>query len=316
MKHVVPTRMVAHLWAAQSQDWARNSCRNFSFQGRVLRSYSTDVARITDWRIGKHTVVLLDSYRYSGTTNRHIAYATSSLDSSKYFPFSVPITHPTDSQAHKRNAEHLYNYYQRQAAYYRNPRSRIYVGSYTEEELLERTVAELQQQLDRYNYYNKYVRKSRLPNFTVTESAKEEIHENITHSIQRNAVERERAKVRDAQRFELEQTRLVAWLAGETNTYLSSYYLDGVYLRLIERDGKRVIQTSRGAEIHEGHGQRIWAFIQMLRERGETYQHNGHTQHVGQFRVDSVDAEYTLHAGCHHIAYERMAEFAHKHWEE
>jgi hypothetical protein len=87
-------------------------------------------------------------------------------------------------------------------------------------------------------------------------------------------------------------------------------------MRLTQGKDGNVVQTTMGAEVPEGHAQRIWHFIEMLRARGETYEHNGHTQHVGHFQVDRIDAEYTLHAGCHHIPYSRMYEFALKTWGE
>jgi hypothetical protein len=44
--------------------------------------------------------------------------------------------------------------------------------------------------------------------------------------------------------------------------------------------------------------------------RGEAWQTNGHTCHVGHYRLDRIEANGTLKAGCHVIArdeWERIA---------
>lgn len=316
--HIYPTRMIAHLWATQKQEWAANPQRNISFHGKVLRSYSTDIACLTDYTVEDEgaykNVVLIDSRRYSTTTSRHQSEARSALNNARYFVFSVPIIQPGTPTHHKLNAEHLWDVYHKKAFYLRSPIARVWSQGEDVEARLVDLVDRLQVYLNRYNMYNEYVRKCRLPAFTVCDSVKEGARAAIERNLRWQAEydarqERARAKMRIE-----EQERLTKWLEGDTHVWLRSYVLDGVYLRLLRREDGNVIQTSMGAEIPEGHGQRIWAFIEMLRDRGETYQHNGHTQHVGQFRVDRIDADYTLWAGCHRIAYSRMYEFALKTW--
>ena len=75
VKHVVDKRMVAHLWWAQSQDSARTSTRNFSFQRRKLYSYSTLVGQIVDGADGL-PYALLTSRKYSVTTTAHMSIAS------------------------------------------------------------------------------------------------------------------------------------------------------------------------------------------------------------------------------------------------
>jgi hypothetical protein len=184
------------------------------------------------------------------------------------------------------------------------------------EALVDAYVERLQRRLDDYNVYNQHIWKNRkLKGFSITDDTRELLAitaERMYRYVAESAAREEKQRLA---RIEANRENLVKWLDGE-NVYIRSWDTDGVYLRLVPRADGPIIQTTMGAEIPEGHGQRIWAFIQMLRERGETYQHNGHTQHVGQFRVDSIDEEYTLHAGCHHISYSRMYEFALKEWGE
>ena len=45
-------------------------------------------------------------------------------------------------------------------------------------------------------------------------------------------------------------------------------------------------------------------------KRGEPYQHNGHAEHAGQFRIDRIDVDGTLHAGCHTIKFDELERMA------
>jgi len=317
MRHVVKTRQIVHLWAAQrpSQEWARNAQHNLSYNGRVLRSYSTDVARITDYVINGKTVVLMDNYKYSMTTDRHMSEARSALDSHVYFTFHVPFTNPRTPDDHKRNAESLWDNYAAKKAWYTN-KKRVWSSFSDVEAVTDDLQQILQLHLDHFNAYNRYVWKKRgYKGFFITDDTKDMLRVTAEKSVKYHAESAAREEKQRLARIEANRENLVKWLDGE-NVYIRSWDTDGVYLRLVPRADGPIIQTTMGAEIPEGHGQRIWAFIQMLRERGETYQHNRHTQHVGQFRVDSIDEEYTLHAGCHHISYSRMYEFALKAWGE
>jgi hypothetical protein len=50
---------------------------------------------------------------------------------------------------------------------------------------------------------------------------------------------------------------------------------------------------------------RLFRFLKALKDAGRTYQRNGHSQHIGNFVVDSFDGE-TLKAGCHLITWEEI----------
>lgn len=69
VRHVVESDMVAHLWAHQSQDHARNKQNNFKFNHGELMSYGTPIARIyNDPRYGE--MILVTGLGYSNTTRR------------------------------------------------------------------------------------------------------------------------------------------------------------------------------------------------------------------------------------------------------
>lgn len=73
MKQVHDIKTVSHLWANKQQDYARNSFKNFYFDGDTIYSYGSH------FPIAKHfkDVVLFTLRSYSNTTAKHISYVRS-----------------------------------------------------------------------------------------------------------------------------------------------------------------------------------------------------------------------------------------------
>lgn len=71
MKHVVSKSDVAHLWANQSQDNARNAGGNFYFDGRTIYSYGRHFSIATISEKDSNTVYFT-TRTYSNTTAKHI----------------------------------------------------------------------------------------------------------------------------------------------------------------------------------------------------------------------------------------------------
>jgi hypothetical protein len=70
------------------------------------------------------------------------------------------------------------------------------------------------------------------------------------------------------------------------------------------------IETSKGARVPLAHAKRALVLIRAVVSRGEAWATNGHTCHVGHYRIDSIEANGTVKAGCHVIArdeWERIA---------
>ena len=58
------------------------------------------------------------------------------------------------------------------------------------------------------------------------------------------------------------------------------------------------------------HALRGLAFRSRSCGNGEAYQRNGHTLHLGNYAIDRVDVDGTLHAGCHVIPYSEIERIA------
>jgi hypothetical protein len=70
------------------------------------------------------------------------------------------------------------------------------------------------------------------------------------------------------------------------------------------------LQTSRGARVPLDHAVKAFRVIKRLRDKGQTYERNGHTIHLGHFALDSIDNAGNVRAGCHTVEWEEIARVA------
>ena len=82
-RHVVPGAEVPHLFAAQAQDFAYNSCRNIRFEGKTLYSYQEPIAHIHE-----SGLVMMSDDKFSVTTSKHQRWTRYALRHmpGQYFP--------------------------------------------------------------------------------------------------------------------------------------------------------------------------------------------------------------------------------------
>jgi hypothetical protein len=131
------------------------------------------------------------------------------------------------------------------------------------------------------------------------------------------AERRARADVADAERNRKEQARrlerqrlaafavpekIAAWRAGKP---VNTWDLP----TMLRIDGEEVV-TSQGARVPVEHAKRVLGIVCKVKERGEPFVTNGHTIPIGVYRVDRIDADGTLHAGCHHITFDEIQAIA------
>jgi hypothetical protein len=117
--------------------------------------------------------------------------------------------------------------------------------------------------------------------------------------------ERQR-KQREARKREREaQERLQKWVDGELD-YCPNGYGQPIRLRVKGDE----LQTSRGARVPLAHAVKAFRVLKRLHDKGQTYQRNGHTIHLGHFALDSLDTEGNVTAGCHTVTWEEIARVA------
>jgi hypothetical protein len=119
--------------------------------------------------------------------------------------------------------------------------------------------------------------------------------------------------------------RIASWKRGEDVTLRISYD-EYALLRVKQEDGAYYVQTSMHVSVLVSGlagAARLLRVLQALKANARTYQRNGHTEHIGQFTVDSFKPavltaspdnpstpEWILTAGCHRIVWSEIESIA------
>jgi hypothetical protein len=106
----------------------------------------------------------------------------------------------------------------------------------------------------------------------------------------------ERAQYREKIASDIER-----WKAGEKVQL--PYNIGETYLR-VDPDDNGIVQTILGAEVPREHAAKLYKFICGVVESGVEWISNGHTFKIGVYGVDKIEADGTLHAGCHVIKFD------------
>lgn len=107
--------------------------------------------------------------------------------------------------------------------------------------------------------------------------------------------------------------KVAEWRAGSRIHSSDLRDLPYVILRLIERDGQQLVETSKGIRLTIDECKRLWGFWKSIVKKGVEFRHelvldaNGH-----KWTVNSVDDKGTLKAGCHIIEFSEGLEMAKK----
>lgn len=323
-KRVVNSGQVLHLWAHQAQDSARNGTGSVFFDGATCYSYGRHFPMATIHKRGGNTLVLATTATYSVTTAKHLGWmrrAVSHLPS-----VAVPDVNPAGLAAHKAN---LADIGKRIAAQLGKAKRAMRVCNVEWRAEDARRLA-----TDAAVYAAFFGMRGKVPAFPEADFAA--------------ALERARAiespdPVRDAKRFKAREARerartarldklraqviadnaadAEAWRAGTAsrlNPGMAYYRLSRADRRALGyhpfpvmlRVNGDEIETSKGARIPLDHAPRIWRLIESVRAAGREYVSNGHSERAGQFKIDRIDADGTLHAGCHVIEYAELARMA------
>jgi hypothetical protein len=316
MKKIVSNSMVAHLWANRSQPEARNPGGTFFFEGDTIYSYRKNwpIARFTNKfthdSLGQNgrTIVLFNSDSYSITTSAHSRLARRALYQRSVHEISVPFVLP-EFDAHASNLKYLA--YRAELFAVRAGRSR---------QQAEYNLHTATGYVEEFGTY----KAAFLPEYPGTVSIPEDLAGIVAKKIEKVKEQQEQAHARMLEREKAAIAEALKHLdewRAEGRLSLPNAYLLPVFLRKINRNKhilghgvtektEPIVQTSLNAEIPLDHARRVWNAVRRAVITGAEYQRNGHTIHAGAFTVDRIDADGTLHAGCHTIKLDEMRRFA------
>jgi hypothetical protein len=295
-KQVHDNDMVAHLWANQSQDSARSNNGNFWFEGAVLYSYRTPIARLVTvppefcgaGAGGNRLVALITSEGYSPTTGRHKHDARSAAS---HLPvFEVPSLGVTGGRHREpgngREIDHAAN-----VAYL--------VEGYTSRiDMLKRQTRALGDGWQREHLFA--LRDDVFCYCDAFEIARPELQPRprLSRKSWRNTPSA-RKRTKKARAY------LEDWRAGRVAAI--AYYHSSVDIAL--RVKGDTVETSRGAVVPLEDARRLFPIVARQRAKGQDIIFDAPVR-VGLFMVSKIDANGDLTAGCHFIKWTEIERLA------
>ncbi|MEI6084002.1 MAG: hypothetical protein WCS70_06840 [Verrucomicrobiota bacterium] len=102
---------------------------------------------------------------------------------------------------------------------------------------------------------------------------------------------------------------LDAWKAGTSNDISFLGYGGKAYLRLNPAD-PAVVETTKRASVPTAHVVRALPLVLGIIRAGKTWATNGHTIHIGAYKLDEIEADGTVRAGCHTFTRAEIERFA------
>jgi hypothetical protein len=281
-RHVYPADMVAHLWAHQSQDSARNGS-NFYFNGDTIYSYGSHfpIAKHIETKRGR--AVLFTTRDYSVTTSGH---KWTVLGACKHLAV-FHVQHPTDTNRKAQFAEYRERYL---------GLARKYSRARSNKPSILGSLRDLVDEANRFAvFFGLRSRLSMPADLSAMEAECKAIEKRERARKQRAEAERRREALQ----------RLQMWVDG-TIDYLCQQSYGPIRLRIKGDE----LQTSRGARVPLDHAVKAFRIIKRLRDKGQAYESNGHTIHLGHFALDTIDAQGNVTAGCHNVAWEEIERIA------
>lgn len=315
MKTVFNNSQCAHVWAQQSQPSGRsNSTR---FDGPVYYSYQTPIARIYMPRpdgLADGGIVLISADTYSPTTAQHINEVKSAVVHMRRFAVDR-----ASIGTHAQNLEGMRVRFDKEA---RRMERATNEWSFSWSRL--KSMAE---DIDAYAATFGLPSLDQVSVAAVRETeiaayrAAREARLNTPANIAKRAADKVKREARkeakeEAERIERNRTdaeKIARWLSGEADSIPWSRSFDRVFgapVGALLRVAHGRVETSQGANVPLVDALRAVRFIKIVKARGIAWTENGETLPVGQFRVNTIDVDGNIKAGCHRIMFEEIERIA------
>jgi hypothetical protein len=312
---------IPHLFVHQIQSEAWTSSHNLSFSGPNYKSYATIVASRVVNRKGE-LAFLIDTCRHSMTTGRQLDALDRAIPSGTKIMYvdrpqvdngrEYVKTNEVDAYGDARyeyrdkkngpTSDHTKNldYWTRQVE------RKLRESATSREPKKSRLMGEAASEVDKMREYVAFfdIKKVKYPKLpgSVAELAVMQ-----AANVKRDAAEKKRKEA--ARKAEDERLRIQyaddreRWLSGLTSrngTYWNRYF--PCELRIVGDE----VETSQGATFPLHHAKRGLALVESVVSRGEEWRRNGHTCHLGHYQIDHIEANGTVHAGCHVVPFDAI----------
>jgi hypothetical protein len=320
-RQVYPTTEIPHKWVHATQEAARNAQGNLYFRGDTIYSYrdSWPLARI--YRKADAVLVLTNSGRYSVTTAGQQSAVNQAVRHLERVAVPIPAPgygHKFTKDEHARNLAHLMD----TADEHTRKAGRAMTEANARWE-----VARARESLAAAGAYMKFfgIRRKAPAMPEAVWAAALARAARIANPDPASLDKRERASaarraaklVRDQRAAELrtlhDAARRSNWrLFGAFG--MDHYRAPGpVMLRQCETSLEECIETSAGARIPLAAAPMVWNLVERAVRAGGWDSVNlrqVRAVRVGDYPLDRIDADGTLHAGCHTIPYSELSSMA------
>jgi hypothetical protein len=293
MRTSVPSREIAHLWAHQTQEKAKCSA-SMSFLGTRFYSYGTVIAEIVTNPSGEKAY-LISADHYSSTTARHLGDVRSAIprDAKKFF---VSGTH-RGGYGFGETTRILREW----AA---EVESKVEGASKSRQPKTGRLLAEASGIVEKMREFATFFAVE--VDLPVIPATMQEIARYFAEREQREAAaaakRAEEQKKLFAQQKRKGRKHRLAWLNGTSNETYSWKRFFEPELRIVGDE----VETSLGVRFPVEHAKRGLVLVESVIARKEEWKANGHSCHLGHYQIERIEANGTVHAGCHVVSYKAI----------
>lgn len=305
-KQVFSTGEIPHLWAHRVQESARNAQGNLFFEDSVIFSYGHHfpIARHVETKRGRKAI-LFTRASYSVTTSGHMNAVRSAI------PQNVPVFDVAHVGLSLGTIQHAANLQAYVAALEQAISKAQKARMLFHKQWQTKGARELRTELLAYVQFFGLKRPANVPDvprLTPAMARKMKAREDFLKSGEHQATlvydRARREMLEDFRSRAINAERVEAWKRGE-NVYFTTRNLP----TMLRVNGDE-IETSLGARVPLDHAKRVLAIVRRMVSERKTFQTNGHTIPIGVYKVDRIDADGTLHAGCHHIPFAEIERIA------
>jgi hypothetical protein len=310
---------VAHIWANQSRESAKSNNGNFYFNGPVLYSYGSHypvAIHLNNGKIAfnKTSSSMTTESKHKNAALRAIGYSSENLIYLRSYMMEIlaeKALYPDYSIMNDTKNRVIDKAMGRAREYCKSALKR------RKESLRDSDFASAIKELESLCFFLKYMGfkpGKKILNFMESiRFDKDSIAEKLAKELEK---ERKQKAKENKERKERQEQALYEQALKDNENYdnfrngLPFSYFDMNRTFLLRIKDLETIETSGKAKFPIEHGKLAWKMILACKTTGKTFQTNGQKILLGDFKIDSIDSNGNVIAGCHRVDFKEIQNMA------